>query len=525
MKVYIFLLFLLFCMSTKCQPVIEWQKTIGGNATEQLICCDISDNTYLFGGASYSNASGNKTDSSRGQSDFWLIKLDENGNLIWDKTYGGNKEDDLFSVRKTSDGGYIIGGRSDSDSSGEKKSHSRGVMDYWIIKIDNNGSEQWQKTFGGLDDDELKIIFETNDHGYFIGGTSASNISGEKSMNSRGGSDIWIIKLDSTGSILWQKTIGGSDYDGLSSAFQTADSGFFIGSTSMSNLSGDKTQNNFGLSDYWIMKLNSIGNIEWQKTIGGNSIDELASACQTNDGGYMIGGSSNSGISGDKLEVCRGLEDYWLIKLDNLGNIQWQRTIGGANDDRLWTVNINHYNEYILIGQSDSNTSGDKTDDSNGGDDYWILKLSEGGAIVWQKSFGGSGTDDGISMGITNNENYIFAGTSSSDSSGNKTENSHGLSDFWILKTGIDTGIHQQQTEFSVDIYPNPCSNYLNIILYNNSDHEFNFSDMIGRNVFKFTSETTYNFINLNQFSSGVYFLTISEGTRRKNTFKVIISK
>ena len=128
-------------------------------------------------------------------------------------------------------------------------------------------------------------------------------------------------------------------------------------------------------------------------------------------------------------------------------------------------------------------------------------------------------------MGITNNENYIFAGTSSSDSSGNKTENSHGLSDFWILKTGIDTGIHQQQTEFSVDIYPNPCSNYLNIILYNNSDHEFNFSDMIGRNVFKFTSETTYNFINLNQFSSGVYFLTISEGTRRKNTFKVIISK
>lgn len=181
--------------------------------------------------------------------------------------------------------------------------------------------------------------------------------------------------------IKWQNTIGGNGHDDLWSSQQTSDGGYILGGASYSTLSGDKTEDNLGIIDYWVVKLDSSGNIEWQNTIGGSDWDELFSVLQTSDGGYILGGESRSNISGDKTANCKGGNDYWLIKLDDTGNIQWQKTIGGSSEDDLFGVRQTPDHGYVLAGSSYSNISGDKTENSFGSTDYWIVKTDSIGSI------------------------------------------------------------------------------------------------------------------------------------------------
>ena len=173
---------------------------------------------------------------------------------------------------------------------------------------------QWQNTIGGGLVDVLYSMQQTNDGGYILVGNSSSNISGDKTENSQGGADYWVVKLDSSGTIQWQNTIGGNERDILYSIQQTNDGGYILGGSSLSDISGDKTENSQGGLDYWVVKLDSSGTIQWQNTIGGNGGDRLFSIQQTGDGGYILGGFSNSPISGDKTEDSLGY-DYWVVKL------------------------------------------------------------------------------------------------------------------------------------------------------------------------------------------------------------------
>ena len=176
---------------------------------------------------------------------------------------------------------------------------------------------EWQNTIGGSLPDYLNCMQQTSDGGFILAGSSQSGISGDKTEDSQGGSDYWVVKLDAFGNIQWQNSIGGNSDDYLTSIQQTIDGGYILGGYSNSGISGDKTENYQGLYDYWVVKLDATGNIQWQNTIGGNSWDELISIQQTNDGGYILGGHSSSGISGDKTENSQGDYDYWVVKLTN----------------------------------------------------------------------------------------------------------------------------------------------------------------------------------------------------------------
>ncbi|MBU0529654.1 T9SS type A sorting domain-containing protein [bacterium] len=305
------------------------------------------------------------------------IALTQAPAIEWQNTIGGSDWDKLYSIKQTIDGGYILGGYSQSDISGDKTVDSQGGDDYWVVKLDNTGNVIWDKTIGGDNYDELQSIQQTADGGYILGGYSQSDISGDKTEACQGSSDYWVIKLDGVGNILWQNTIGGNGTDWLYSICQTTDGGYILGGYSISGISGDKTEKNIGLSyDYWVVKLDGTGQtMQWQNTIGASSTNEMYSIQQTTDGGYILGGYSNSGVSGDKTETCRGEEDYWVVKLDKWGNVYWQKTIGGNYGDKLQSIIQTMDGGYVLGGHSNSGISGDKTDNSKGGADYWVVKL------------------------------------------------------------------------------------------------------------------------------------------------------
>ncbi|RDB02378.1 PKD domain-containing protein [Runella aurantiaca] len=421
------------------QPAKLWDKTLGGSNSDQLYSLkSTSDGGYILGGSSSSDVSGDKSENSRGGNDFWVVKINANGSKQWDKTLGGSSEDLLTSVQQTSDGGYILGGYSSSIADGEKSENSRGDIDYWVVKLSSDGTKQWDKTFGGTEMDYLTSLLQTADGGYILGGYSASGASGNKSEASRGGIDFWVVKLDGNGNQQWNKSFGGSGDDNLTSIQLGFHATYILGGYSNSNAGADKSEDSRGDIDYWVVNINGDGSLLWDRTLGGNKEDFLTSLIRTTDGGYLLGGFSNSDLSGEKNESSRGGRDYWVVKMDDNGFL-WDKTLGGGNDDVLNSLNETTDGGYILGGDSPSNAGGDKSENPKGGrNDQWVVKISTGGSKQWDKTIGGSGSDNLRSIRQTSDGGYILGGTSDSNISGDKSEDSKGGRDYWVVKLDTD---------------------------------------------------------------------------------------
>jgi hypothetical protein len=446
------------------QPNIQiaWQRTIGGSAADNMqSMAKTPDGGYLLAGESNSNISGEKSENNRGlvstgifaTADFWILKTNDTGGIQWQKTIGGNMYDRATSVAATADGGYIVGGTSRSGISGEKTDTCRGGQDYWVVKLNSTGTIQWQKTFGGTHNngatieidgnDDLQKVIQTSDGGYMVAGFSSSGINGDKTDSNRSGiesfdNDYWVLKLDATGNILWQKTIGGSDDDRLYSLIQTLDGGYLLGGQSFSNISGDKTTNVYGIADYWVVKLSAAGTIQWDKNFGGDENDILWSMCQLADSSYVLAGQSFSTNTGIKTDTSRGSSDYWVVKINAQGNLLWNKAYGG--DDYDWATDVIPTQDggLLIHGNSRSANSGDKTEMGWGDVDYWTIKTDAMGTIQWQKALGGNWIDQTFHSGLaleTNQGDFVLGGYSFSGISGNKTDTSRGgFGDYWIVK-------------------------------------------------------------------------------------------
>ncbi|HYH55333.1 MAG TPA: hypothetical protein VD772_01900 [Anseongella sp.] len=281
----------------------------------------------------------------------------------WDKTYGSESTDNLSVIQQTTDGGYILGGYNNDDllPSGDKTHPGLGLYDYWVVKIDAAGNKQWDKTVGGSADDRLKAVVQTPDGGYLLAGESQSGLSGHKTQPSKGYVDFWLVKLDANGNKLWDKAFGGNLADILTCMIATTDGGYLLGGYSNSTISGDKSKSDIGYYDYWVVKLDANYNKQWDKTLGSGDWDQLQTLTQTTDGGYLAGGTSSSGQFADKSEANRGLNDYWVVKLDAAGNKQWDRTFGGSNHDSFSSFVQSADGGYLLGGTSMSGISVDKS--------------------------------------------------------------------------------------------------------------------------------------------------------------------
>lgn len=488
-------------------PNIQWQKTIGGSGTDYLRkMIETTDGGVFVGGYSDSGISGEKTENSRGILDYWILKIDTNGDILWQKTYGGSADDYLFSIQQTTDGGFIIGGSSSSDISGDKTENSRGNYDYWILKLDSNGNIEWQKTYGGDSLDDLNSIVETSDGGYLLSGNSESSISGDRTVDQKGITDVWLIKIDDSGAIVWQNSYGIALLQDERGLAKTNDGGFVI-SSSVDFLDGRN-------QPFWILKIDAFGNQVWDRTIRGDKLDLFPQIKQNSDGGYIVAGISNSDSGSDKTEnAINGSFDFWVLKLDENSDIIWQNTIGGAGQEgNVNAISLCEDGGYLIQGYSDSDISADKAENSNGGSDFWFVKLNDVGIIEWQNTIGGEGTEIGGISIQTSDGDFLTGGASASNISGDKSENSRGGFDYWIIKHDSTLGIQENSFANEITIYPNPVKNTLQINTQDKIIDRINIYSVLGSRVRKLAVDIVSPTVDVSSLASGVYYVQLYSG-------------
>jgi hypothetical protein len=311
----------------------------------------------------------------------------------------------------------------------------------------------WQSCIGGTVDDPEKSIKLTSDGGYILCGCTNSTDNGIN--GNHGLYDAWVVKLDSVGKLEWQKCYGGTKNDFGNTIFQTGDDGYVFSGNTFSN-DGD-VSGNHGYSDSWLVKLNSTGDIMWQKCLGGSLLDNALSMDLAKDGGYILGGYSGSD-DGD-VTGAHGNADCWVVKLDSVGTIQWQKCYGGSLDDETEAIRQTRDGGYISAGWTHSN-DGDVTNFISSSD-YWIIKLSDTGVIQWQKCFGGNKVEEPKSITQTSDSGYIvvgFTGSEDGDIKGN-----HGYNDSWLIKLSSITSVEEIAEGSDILLIPNPATDFIEI--------------------------------------------------------------
>jgi hypothetical protein len=501
----------------QAQPTIEWQKTFGGTGTEWPYAINTtSDNGFIIAGKTLSN-NGDVT-GFQGLSDYWIVKTDSVGMLQWQKTLGGTATEEAHSIQQTFDGGYIVVGWSNSLDGDVTGNH--GVDDVWVVKLSNNGSIEWQKTLGGTNTDWAWSIKQIADSNYVIVGSTFSN-DGDVSGN-HGDYDVWLVKLSDAGNIIWQQTLGGTSSDQARTVEQTSDGGFIVAASSQSN-NGD-VSGNHGDYDILVVKLDSQGIIQWQKSLGGSSADIQYGALQTNDEGYFISGvttSNNGDVSG-----FHGTSDFWVVKLDNQGNLQWQKCLGGTWADQGRDAKQTIDGGYIVAGYAKS-INGDLTNNF-GGEDAWLVKLDTAGNIEWQKTFGGSYDEQVNSILQISNEDFAFA--SYTNSNDYNVTNNHGQADFWIVKLNqVNTANDFLESDANFNVFPNPAKENMTIIsnkIYTQPFEISIFNSLGEVLLYKHVTTPTKNtLLNISQLNNGVYFLNIVSNGSSYYHKKIIIMK
>jgi hypothetical protein len=416
---------------------INWITTLGGTQedTAQDITLTADGGTAIVGFTKSIN--GDITDNATEQNNYWVARLDADGNVLWSKTYGGTADDRGEAIKATSDGGFIITGY--SRSADEDVSENNGFYDQWIVKLDAAGNIQWEKSIGYSGSDQAFDIIQTSDGGYFTtgflditasggqGNFGRNGVSNQEEINlEHGVGEFWCHKLDANGNITWSRYFGGSNNDRSYAALETDDANFIIAGSSESD-DFDIT-NSKGSYDFWVVKLSNTGDLIWQESYGGSGIDIGYDITKTNDGNYIVVGDTRS--SDGNISNLKGAADFWAIKIsDTNGSLLWERTYGGTDFDSARGITALQDGGFAIIGSSKS----DNVDVTSnyGQNDFWVVKISDSGNSIWEKNFGGSQLDIAFGIVETNDKKLVIAGSTQSND-GDITENK-GIKDAFII--------------------------------------------------------------------------------------------
>ncbi len=513
MKKHFTLLFLVLATTLFSQPVIEWQRLLGGDAYDYGSCIrPTSDGGYIIAGTSNSKNNGD-VGNNKGGSDCWVIKLDAAGDIEWQRTLGGSKNEGAIYIEQTSDGGYILGAQTNSDDGDVIGHHNN--SDYWIVKLDETGAIEWQRTLGGTGNEYLSSVVPTTDGGYFVCGVTSST-NGDV-IGNHGAGDIWVLKLDSLGATQWQKALGGSWIEYAGEAVQTADGGYVIAGHTTS-IDGDLLFS-YGQEDIWVIKLTAAGEIEWSNTFGGNIQDIANSIRQTADGGYIVAGGTSS--QNGHVSTAHGQLDMWVFKLTPAGELEWERSLGGSQSENATGIQLIPDGGFIVSGSSTSNNG--QVSGNNGFIDGWVVRLDASGEIVWEKSFGSTGDDQILEILPIADGGFVFIG--GTDSNDGDITGNHGGFDLWVTKissgvTGVEDASGEEMAPLT--IFPNPASNLLRVAIDREALPETAaFTDLSGK-ILATKTIATDGHVEIAELPAGVYLLTVTDSNGVRYLGKVV---
>lgn len=417
---------------------IDFQVAIGGSGSDIVNQSLITtDGGLLLIGGSQSDISGDKSENSRGDYDFWVVKTNIDGVVQWDKTIGGDAVDMAYTGIETLDGGFLIGGSSTSGISGDKSEPNLGREDLWLVKLSSSGAIEWEETIGGDSYEEIKGLAQTSDGNYVVGATSSSNASEDKSEGPIGGEDyldFWLLNVDQNGAILWENTIGGTRTDRLYDMALTPTGELLSLGTSVSEAGFDKSESPRGSSDFWIVKTDAAGNLLWDITFGGTGLELVGDLNVLSDGSFAITGGTMSNSSGEITQDTNGEVDYFAAAFTASGSAIWQNTLGGDIYDEGSIVVQRPDGTFLVGGFSGSGVSGDKAQENQGFFDYWITALDQDGNLINELSLGSVGNDYVKGLVPTTDGDFLVIGHSTGGIEGDKTVANIGAEDFWILK-------------------------------------------------------------------------------------------
>ncbi|WP_276878179.1 T9SS C-terminal target domain-containing protein, partial [Chryseobacterium joostei] len=391
-KIYLGAFTLCTVLGVSAQEVI-WQRDIKSSTQDFLSQVTTTiDQQYLITGSSIQGDKLQQNNRQNNGYDFHLVKLNQQGEQVFEKYFSGNNHDYLSATVTTQDGGFLLAGTSYSGKGLDKKDDSKGGSDVWLIRINEFGDELWQKTLGSSSDEEARAVIQTTDQGFIMAG----NI--QNSPKGHGSKDVWVVKLDKNGKEISQLILGGRGLDEVEKMIPTRDGGALLGVYSRSgivnnggNASNEKSANsnqpfttskqseNFGEGDYWIIKLDKNGKVEWEKNLGGKGDDHIRTLALASNG-YIIGGESRSERSGNKTVGIEEGTDLWLVSLNERGDEQWQKSYTFGNRDILMGMNVIHSadaksSKGILLGGYTQAEGRVEKDDET----FWMLYLDGNG--------------------------------------------------------------------------------------------------------------------------------------------------
>ncbi|GGB82375.1 hypothetical protein [Dyadobacter sediminis] len=406
--------------------------TYGGAGVESITSAVATpDGGALLAGSSSS-------DPTNGKSDFKVVKITADGTKEWEKNFGGTQDEFLTTI-VTVPGGYLLGGLSYSAAETGKTAALLGECDFWLVKMDSNGNQLWDKTYGGTTTDIIEDIIPVQ-NGFLLGGYSNSQPAPDKTAPAKS-SDYWIVRTDAQGQRLWDKSFGGTDYDFLfSMAYDKNNRQIMLSGYSLSAKDQDgKTAQDYGQEDYWIVRVNEEGDKLAEYSLGGSAVDKAFTSAF--DGSLLIGGPSDShgGTGSKSMGMARNLgkNDFYVGKYSGDGDKLWDKTYGGPEEDKLLFISPVS-GGLLLGGQSASDSSQTKSAPNNGKLDGWIVKVDSTGKKLMDVTFGGK-EDDTINVIIKLKDgSYLLCGDSSSPEDANKQAASFGNADFWAVKIKLN---------------------------------------------------------------------------------------
>lgn len=521
MKKIIFLCLLSPIVNLAQNVTVTNDYCFGGSGDDVLYSVlHLSNGNKLLIGASNSGISGTKSENSFGSYDGYIVMLNAANQELWQKTIGGSEEDSFWDGIELPDGSILLGGTTYSGISGNKTSVNHGANDTWVVRIDLNGNILFDQTYGGSATESFSSgMVVLGGNSVIISTSSSSDISGNKTSPAFGSLDTWIFKIDFNGNLLNQVTLGGSSIDSGGGLIVTDSMTIITSNYSSSNISGNKTENSIGGGDIWLVKLDSELNILDQKTIGGDMSDTPFNILQAQSNRFLVACSSDSGTSGDKTSPNYGGIDTWILEIDSNFNLINQVSLGSDYDDFFNNIYVYDDLTYAVTIASNSTANSIKSQSCiNGSRDLWIVKLNSSLQKDFDVVLGTAQNDTGIPNPKGNIQLNTFYATSAGSANNNKTCSGYGSNDFWIIETNSYLGLTEETANNAV-ISPNPTTGKVTVDGITYSQIVLYASDGRKVGVYQSTDE-----IDLGVHENGIYLLQIFLKNGNTITKKVLKS-